>query len=127
MKESTRNTKLLNANLFKNKCCHIGGLQLSSDNQHVCISCGSHIKSHMDIKELQKASKIIIDYLETMKLIMYYSHPTKKELRVANKYFKTVPYLKNIDALYNICQDKLKNIESLQQTDEDPKYEWEVG
>ena len=86
-----------------NKCNHD---DITDNNR--CILCGKKINTNLNLKELIDASDIIINTLESMKMVV--THMSKKERRVAQKYFHMIPLLKNIGTFYDVCNEKAKDI-----------------
>lgn len=109
MKTKYFNKNLYNAKKLKpkaedielNKCMHI------VEDSNECLICGTIVNRILDINELIDHSNNIINYLETMKMIAGYAF-SKKELKTAQKYFDMIPLLKNINSLYDICNEYME-------------------
>lgn len=91
-----------------NKCHHCIDEEKDDD---ICILCGTEIERDLNFNNLTYHSNMVIQYLESMKMIANCSL-TKKELKAAQKYFDMIPLLKNISNLYNICSEEQENLDT---------------
>lgn len=89
----------------KNKCTH--DIFAAEDGE--CQECGTFINTDLKSDELLMASAKLIQYLETMKMVINNSELSKSEIRAAKKYTDIIPLLKNINALYDICKEQIEN------------------
>ena len=116
--EEMYNTKRLqprNEHIEFNKCTHA---VINENNK--CVLCGTELKLALKSSELLHSADVIIDYLESMKMLS--NGMSKKECKAAQKYFDMIPLLKNINNLYDICNEKSNQLneiyEELYKSDE---------
>lgn len=97
-----------------NKCTH------SSFNEATghCEECGVAPIIEMDMASLAIATKVVIGHIETYKMIG--KCLTKKERKLAQKYFDMIPLLKNLNSLHDVCEERYEEaIKLLDGIDED--------
>ena len=85
-----------------NNCTH---LNLKNNR---CEDCGIYLEEEMNLDELVEAGQVITGYLETMKMVANVTL-SKKEMKVAQKYFDMLPLLYNLTELYEVCEEEYGN------------------
>lgn len=88
-----------------NKCIH----SIFSAEDGVCQTCGTIINTNLNLDKLLSSTDVLIQYLETMKMVVNNSGLSHAEIKAAKKYTDIIPLLKNIDVLYTICKEQLDN------------------
>lgn len=97
-----------------NRCTHIVDVE---SEKYECLLCGTIIKQNLDIENFINSAFNVAEYLETMKMVANNSL-SRKEYKAAQKYFDMIPYLRNIRALYNICEEANNTITEPEYDDE---------
>ena len=84
-----------------NKCNHL----LDSESEsYDCVLCGININPNLNIDKIKTSASILVEQLETLKIVAN-GCLNRRELKECQKYFDMIPLLKNIGALYSVCED----------------------